>query len=213
TFEHEIVLEWARWSSVPVINGLTDLLHPCQIFCDLLTIVEKRKTYRGLKIAYVGDGNNMANTWIEAASFLDFSLSLACPKGYGPDSRILAEAQKKSARGIEVTVDPDRAVRDADVIYTDVWASMGQEKERAERKRRFKGYEVNSRLLRKAKRGALVMHCLPAHAGEEISAEVFEGPQSAVFDQAENRLHGQKTILEFLLKNHRSQAGKKARKK
>lgn len=200
TFDHKTVEEWARWSTIPIINGLTDLLHPCQIFCDLLTIVEKRGSYKGLKVAYIGDGNNVANSWLEAASLLDFSLTLACPKGYEPDARILKEANGASRRSIVVTRDPLEAVKGADVIYTDVWASMGQEKERAGRKRRFKGYQVNSRLLQRAKKSAMVMHCLPAHAGEEISAEVLEGPQSIVFDQAENRLHGQKGILEFLLK-------------
>ena len=200
TFGHETVEEWARWSTVPIINGLTDLLHPCQIFCDLLTIVEKRGNYKGLKVAYIGDGNNVANSWLEAASLLDFSLALACPKGYEPDARVLKEANRASRRSIVLTRDSFEAVEGADVIYTDVWASMGQEKERAGRKGRFKGYQVNSRLLQRAKKSAMVMHCLPAHAGEEISAEVLEGPQSIVFDQAENRLHGQKGILEFLLK-------------
>jgi ornithine carbamoyltransferase len=200
TFEQETIAEWAKWSSGPVINGLTDLLHPCQIFCDLLTIVEKRGGYRGLKVAYVGDGNNVANSWLEAASLLDFSLTLACPKGYDPDTRILAAVQRSSRRDIVILREPLDAVEGADVVYTDVWASMGQEKEKAERKRNFRRYQVDSRLVRRAKKNALVMHCLPAHAGEEISEEVLEGPQSIVFDQAENRLHGQKGILEFLLK-------------
>ena len=153
-------------------------------------------------MAYIGDGNNVANSWLEAASVLDFSLALACPKGFEPDARILKEANRASRRSIVLTRDSFEAVEGADVIYTDVWASMGQEKERAGRKRRFKGYQVNSRLLQRAKKRAMVMHCLPAHAGEEISAEVLEGPQSIVFDQAENRLHGQKGILEFLLKKN-----------
>jgi ornithine carbamoyltransferase len=200
TYAHPTVEEWARWSSVPVINGLTDLLHPCQIFCDLLTIVERRGSYKGLKLAYIGDGNNMANSWVQAASLLDFSLTLACPKEHPPDANILAEAMRDALGHIEVFLDPCEAVAGADVVYTDVWASMGQEKEREERKERFKGYQVNSELLQRAKKGALVMHCLPAHAGEEISEEVLEGSQSVVFDQAENRLHGQKAILEWLLK-------------
>ncbi len=200
TFEHETAEEWARWATIPIINGLTDLLHPCQIFCDLLTIVEKRGGYRGVKLAYIGDGNNVANSWLEAASLLDFHLTLACPAGYEPDGGIWEEA-RRSARGrVALTRDPLEAADGAEVIYTDVWASMGQEEERTERKRKFKGFQVNSRLLQKAKKNALVMHCLPAHAGEEISAEVLEGPQSIVFDQAENRLHGQKGILEFLFK-------------
>ncbi len=200
TFDQATVEEWGRWSSVPVINGLTDLLHPCQVFCDLLTIVEKRGSYKGLKIAYIGDGNNMANTWVQAAALLDIALSLACPKGYQPDAKFLAEATRGRKARIELTRDPWQAVQGSDVVYTDVWASMGQEKERKERHKRFQGYQVNTALLRRAKRGALVMHCLPAHAGEEISSEVLEGPQSVVFDQAENRLHGQKAILEWLLK-------------
>jgi ornithine carbamoyltransferase len=201
TFDHAIVEEWSGWASVPIINGLTDLLHPCQIFCDLLTIVEKKKTYRGLKVAYIGDGNNVANSWVEAASMLDFSLALACPKGYEPDAQILKEAHEKVKGRVMITQDPYEAVRRADIVYTDVWASMGQEEEREERLKTFQGYRVDAKLMQKAGENALVMHCLPAHAGEEISAEVLEGPQSIVFDQAENRLHGQKGILEFLLKN------------
>ena len=212
TFDQADVEEWARWSSVPVINGLTDLLHPCQVFCDLLTIVEKRGGYRGLKIAYIGDGNNMANTWIQAASLLDIRLSLACPKGYQPNAQILAQAARSRNR-IELVLDPRQAAQGSDVVYTDVWASMGQEKERKERMRRFRDYQVNAQVLRLAKKEALVMHCLPAHAGEEISAEVLEGPQSVVFDQAENRLHGQKAILEWLLKDSYHRGRKERREK
>jgi ornithine carbamoyltransferase len=208
TFAQEIVEEWARWSAIPVINGLTDLLHPCQVLCDLLTIVEKRGKYRGLKIAYVGDGNNMANTWLQAASMLDFSLSLACPTEYWPDYEILSSAKKKAGDRIQMTTDPLQGVRGADIIYTDTWASMGQEQEREKRLRHFEGYQVDSQLLRQAKKGAWVMHCLPAHAGEEISLEVIEGPQSIVFDQAENRLHGQKAILEYLLKKRTAKSRK-----
>jgi ornithine carbamoyltransferase len=204
TYDQATVEEWARWSSVPVINGLTDLLHPCQILCDLLTVIEKRGSYEGLKVAYIGDGNNVANTWLQAASLLDFPLALACPEGYQPDGQILAEATRNSRALIMITPFPHEAVEGADVVYTDVWASMGQEKEKEARKKKFKGYQVNSTLLQRAKKGALVMHCLPAHAGEEISAEVLEGPQSVVFDQAENRLHGQKAILEWLLKKPKS---------
>jgi ornithine carbamoyltransferase len=206
TFDQAIVEEWSRWASVPIINGLTDLLHPCQIFCDLITIVEKKKTYRRLKVAYVGDGNNVANSWVEAASMLDFSLALACPKGYEPDAQILKEAHEKVKGRVMITQDPYEAVRGADIVYTDVWASMGQEEEREERLKTFQGYRVDAKLMQKAGENALVMHCLPAHAGEEISAEVLEGPQSIVFDQAENRLHGQKGILEFLLKKSNRRA-------
>lgn len=203
TFAQETVEEWARWASVPVINGLTDLLHPCQVFCDLLTIVEAKGKYKGLKIAYVGDGNNMANTWLQAASVLDFSLALACPREYWPDKGILARAKTEAGDRVEMTTDPIQAVRGADIIYTDTWASMGQEKERGERLRRFQGFQVDADLVRQARKGARVMHCLPAHAGEEISLGVIEGPQSIVFDQAENRLHGQKAILEYLMKKNR----------
>jgi ornithine carbamoyltransferase len=213
TFEHAIVEEWARWSSVPIVNGLTDLLHPCQIFCDLLTVVEKKKTYRGLKLAYIGDGNNVANSWVEAASLLDFSLALACPKWYEPDAQILKEANGKAKGRVTVTQDPYEAVQGADIVYTDVWASMGQEEEKEERLKTFKGYQVDSKLMQKAGKDALVMHCLPAHAGEEISEEVLEGPQSVVFDQAENRLHGQKGILEFLLKTGKPQRAQRTQRK
>jgi len=212
TFDHAIVEEWSRWASVPIINGLTDLLHPCQIFCDLLTIVEKKKTYRGLKVAYIGDGNNVANSWVEAASMLDFSLALACPKWYEPDAHILKEAHEKVKGRVMITQDPHEAVRGADIVYTDVWASMGQEEEREERLKTFQGYRVDAQLMQKAGKNALVMHCLPAHAGEEISAEVLEGPQSIVFDQAENRLHGQKGILEFLLKTIQPQRAQRTQR-
>ncbi len=152
-----------------------------------------------MKIAYIGDGNNMANTWIEAASLVEIELSLACPAGYEPDPLILAEAKKKGAN-IELSTDPWRAAAQADVLYTDVWASMGQEKEKRKRLKHFQGFQINEALLRQAKKEALVMHCLPAHPGEEISAEVLNGPQSIVFDQAENRLHGQKILLAYFLK-------------
>lgn len=199
TFAHSTIEEWAQWASIPVINGLTDLLHPCQVFCDLLTILEKKGTYQGLKIAYIGDGNNMANTWIEAASLVDLNLSLACPPGYQPDAAILGEAKKNGA-AVEISTDPFSAAEKADVLYTDVWASMGQEKERKKRLQHFQGFQINDSLLRQAKKEALVMHCLPAHAGEEITLEVLNGPQSIVFDQAENRLHGQKILLAYFLK-------------
>jgi ornithine carbamoyltransferase len=212
TFDHALVEEWSRWASVPIINGLTDLLHPCQIFCDLLTIMEKKKTYRGLKIAYIGDGNNVANSWVEAASLLPFSLTLACPKWYEPDAQILKEAGERGKGRVLMTQDPFEAVRGADIVYTDVWASMGQEEEREERLKTFQGYQVNAKLMQKAGKDALVMHCLPAHAGEEISAEVLEGPQSIVFDQAENRLHGQKGILEFLLKTFQPQRSQRTQR-
>jgi len=199
TFGQEIVEEFAREASIPVINGLTDLLHPCQILGDLLTVLEKSGTYKGIKVSYVGDGNNIANSWINAAARLPFHLSLACPEGYDPDARILERGRKASAEGIDLFRDPAEAVRDADVVYTDVWASMGQEEEEACRKTVFREYQVNDALLKHAKNEVLVMHCLPAHRGDEITDEVMDGTRSVVFDQAENRLHIQKAILEILL--------------
>jgi ornithine carbamoyltransferase len=199
TFGQEIVDEFARHAESPVINGLTDLLHPCQILGDLFTILEKNGTCAGIKVAYVGDGNNVANSWINAAARLPFRLSLACPAGYEPDRAILERGMKESPEGVELLRDPAEAVRGADVVYTDVWASMGQEEEAEARKAVFRGYQVNDALLSLAKKEVLVMHCLPAHRGEEITGEVIDGPRSIVFDQAENRMHIQKAILETLL--------------
>ena len=199
TFGQDLVEEFAREASIPVINGLTDLLHPCQILGDLLTIEEKTGTYKGLRICYVGDGNNVANSWINAAARLPFHLSLACPEGYDPDSRILDRGRKAAPEGIALFRDPAEAARGADVVYTDVWASMGQEEEAESRKTVFRPYQVNNALLENAKKDVLVMHCLPAHRGEEITDEVMDGPRSIVYDQAENRLHIQKAVLETLL--------------
>ena len=199
TFAQESVEELARWASIPVINGLTDLLHPCQILADLYTIREKKGTYEGVTVAYIGDGNNVANSWIEAAGRLPFSLRLACPEGYDPDCRILDDAKALTNEGVTVFRDPFEAAQNADVLYTDVWTSMGQEAEVQERKRVFENYQVNQDLLAVAKKDAIVMHCLPAHRGEEITADVIDGPQSVVIDEAENRLHVQKAILEMLL--------------
>jgi ornithine carbamoyltransferase len=199
TFSQASVEEFARYATIPVINGLTDLLHPCQLLSDLFTITEKRGGYEGLKIAYVGDGNNMANSWINAAAKLPFHLDLACPEGYDPDSAILERGIAEAPAGVALCRDPVEAVRDADVIYTDVWVSMGQEAERAERLKRFEGYQVNQALLDRSKKDVIVMHCLPAHRGEEISTEVIDGPRSVVIDEAENRLHVQKAIMEILM--------------
>ena len=199
TFSQAAVEEFANYASIPVINGLTDLLHPCQILSDLFTIIEKRGGYEGLKIAYVGDGNNMANSWINAAAKLPFHLDLACPDGYDPDNTILKRGMAKAAAGVTLHRDPSEAVRDADVIYTDVWVSMGQEAEREERMKRFRGYQVNESLVSLARKDVIVMHCLPAHRGEEITAEVIDGPHSVIIDEAENRLHVQKAIMEILL--------------
>jgi len=199
TYAQTSVEEFARYASIPVINGLTDLLHPCQILSDLFTIQEKKGSYEGLKIAYIGDGNNIANSWIEAAARLPFRLSLACPEKYDPDSQIMSQAQTSSIEGVTVYRNPMEAAKDADVLYTDVWASMGQESEQEERKKVFKNYQINETVLKAAKKDAVVMHCLPAHRGEEITADVLDGPNSIVIDQAENRLHVQKAILEILL--------------
>ncbi|MDA8431263.1 MAG: ornithine carbamoyltransferase [Geobacteraceae bacterium] len=200
TFGQEIVEEFARYSSIPVINGLTDLFHPCQIMADLLTVIEYKHTYEGLTFAWVGDGNNMANTWIEAAAIFGFDLKLACPQGYEPDAAVLAWAQAQAPGRIQLTTDPKVAVQDADVINTDVWASMGQESEQKEREQAFAGYCLDDALLALAKPDCIVLHCLPAHRGEEISDSVIEGRNSVVWDEAENRLHIQKAIMATLIK-------------
>ena len=193
TFAHAEVEELAKYADVPVINGLTDLLHPCQILADLLTIRQHLGGIDGRKIAWIGDGNNMANSWINAAYRLGFDLTLACPEGYEPDKAILARAQ--SAAKVRVVRDPAEAVEGADVVNTDVWASMGQEDEQAIREKAFKGYIVDDALMSRAQQDAIFMHCLPAHRGEEVSASVIDGLQSVVWDEAENRLHVQKAIM------------------
>jgi len=202
TFGHEIVEEMARFAGVPVINGLTDSHHPCQVLSDLLTIQERFHRVTDLTVAWIGDGNNMANSWITAALRLDFELRLACPPGYTPDEALLAQAQK-AGRPIYLKDDPVWAVRGAQVINTDVWASMGQEDEAEARLQPFLPYQVNAELLRLAPAEAVVLHCLPAHRGEEITEEVLEGPRSVVWDQAENRLHLQKALLERLMAGHK----------
>ena len=193
TFAHAEVEELAKYADVPVINGLTDLLHPCQILADILTIRQHLGTIDGRKVAWVGDGNNMANSWINAAYRLGFDLTLACPEGYDPDASILKRAQ--SSGNVRVVRDPAEAVEGADVVNTDVWASMGQEQEQAIREKAFKGYIVDEALMSRAQQDAIFLHCLPAHRGEEVSAEVIDGPQSVVWDEAENRLHVQKAIM------------------
>jgi len=199
TYGQEIVTEFAEYSSVPVINGLTDLFHPCQIMADLQTVIEHKASYNGLKFAWVGDGNNMANTWIEAAVILGFDLTLACPKGYEPDAAVMAWARSKATSSVVLTEDPREAVRDADVLNTDVWASMGQEAEQQKREQAFKGYCLNDALLALAKPDCIVLHCLPAHRGEEITDSVIESRNSVVWDEAENRLHIQKAIMARLI--------------
>jgi ornithine carbamoyltransferase len=199
TFSHAVVLELAQHATVPVINGLSDLLHPCQVLADCLTLTEQRGSLDGLKVAFMGDGNNVVNSWLNAASKLPFSFALACPPGYEPDTGVLARARQNGAQ-ITITQSIEEAVVGADAVYTDVWTSMGQEKESAIRREAFRPYQVNAAVLALAKSDALVMHCLPAHRGEEITADVLDGPQSVVFEQAENRLHIQKAIMVWLLR-------------
>ena len=201
TFGHDLLTEFASHSSVPVINGLSDLHHPCQALGDLMTILEKKGRLKDIRIAYVGDGNNVANSLIEAASVTGMNLTIACPEGHEPDPEVLERVRAVANSEIIILREPKEAVGRADVVYTDVWVSMGQEKESKKRKERFKDYQINSKILSCAKKDAVVLHCLPAHRGEEITDEVMDGPQSAVFDQAENRLHAQKALLEMLLAN------------
>ncbi len=204
TFDHAEVEELARCATVPVINGLTDLLHPCQVLADLFTVQEALGGWEGKRVAWVGDGNNMANSWIEAAGLLGFELRLACPEGFEPDRAIFERAQARAGRGgggacLTITEVPEEAVEGAHVVNTDVWASMGQEDEAEARRNAFKGYTVDAALMKVADRRAIFLHCLPAHRGEEVTAEVIEGPQSRVWDEAENRLHVQKALLATLM--------------
>jgi ornithine carbamoyltransferase len=197
TYDHADVEELARYGSIPVINGLTDLLHPCQVLADLLTVRESLGGWDGKAVAWIGDGNNMANSWMNAAGSLGFELRLACPEGYRPNAEILARNQAKTK--IVLTADPCEAVRGAHVVTTDVWASMGQEQEQETRAKAFQGYIVDAALMRLADPSAIFLHCLPAHRGEEVSEEVLEGPQSRVWDEAENRLHVQKALMATLM--------------
>jgi ornithine carbamoyltransferase len=197
TFAHAEVEELARHATVPVINGLTDLLHPCQVMADVLTIRQHLGGYAGKRVAWIGDGNNMANSWLNAAASFGFELALACPEGYDPDPGILARA--RGLTQIQLVRDPREAIEGAHVVNTDVWASMGQEEEQAERERAFAGYQVDAALMSRADREAIFLHCLPAHRGEEVAAEVIDGPQSRVWDEAENRLHVQKAIMATLM--------------
>jgi len=199
TFGQEVVTELAQYSSVPVVNALTDLHHPCQILSDIMTVVEKKGNIEDLKIAWIGDGNNMANSWIQAAGRIGFELILACPEGYDPDPEIMAAAQKEAVKPITVTRSPEEAVAEADVINTDVWASMGQEEEAEERLAIFRPLQINAALMAKAPADAIVLHCLPAHREEEITGEVLESEQCVAFDQAENKMHMHKAILEHLI--------------
>ncbi|MBV8771121.1 MAG: ornithine carbamoyltransferase [Deltaproteobacteria bacterium] len=198
TFSHATCVELAREAKVPVINGLTDLLHPCQLMADLQTLSERYRDLRSLRIAFIGDGFNLAQSWIEAAALLHFDLRVACPAGYQPDRDFVARLEAE--RHFRFNHDPVEAVTDADVVYTDTWTSMGQEREATKRRREFQGFQVNSKLLQHARPETIVMHCLPAHRGEEITDEILDGPQSVVLEQAENRLHAQKAIMLWLLR-------------
>jgi ornithine carbamoyltransferase len=199
TFNHDTLIDFAASSSIPVVNGLSDLHHPCQALADLMTILEKKGRLKDLHLTYIGDGNNVAHSLIEAASRMGIHLTIACPEGYEPDSQIFQESKTVAKSKIKIVRDTKQAADNADVLYTDVWVSMGQEREAKEKKKKFRGYQLNNKILSYAKKDAVVLHCLPAHRGEEITDDVMDGPQSAVFDQAENRLHTQKALLEFLL--------------
>jgi ornithine carbamoyltransferase len=199
TFDQADVEELARYASVPVINGLTDLLHPCQVMADVLTMVQQFGTWEGKRVAWIGDGNNMANSWINAAYRLGFELTLACPEDYEPDPAVLQRAQSEGSSPVRVVRDPMEAATDAHVVTTDVWASMGQEEEQQVRARAFAGYSVGASLMARAARDAIFLHCLPAHRGEEVAASVIDGPQSRVWDEAENRLHVQKALMAILM--------------
>lgn len=202
TFSHQEVLDLAQYASIPVINGLTDLLHPCQVLADLMTIQEHKGQLAGLKMAYIGDGNNMAHSLMFGGAKMGLHVVIASPEGYKPDPKIVALAQddaKANGGLVEVIDDPMEAVKGADVLYTDVWASMGQEAEINERIQAFKGYQINAESIKLAHSSSIVLHCLPAHRGEEITDEVIEGSHSVVFDEAENRLHAQKAIMALLM--------------
>ena len=199
TFDHSLVEEFAQNSTIPVINALTDSFHPCQILSDIMTIIEHKGGYKNIKIAWVGDGNNVANSWVNAASVLGFDLRLACPDGHAIRQDIIANSGADTMANIEFTNDPREAVKNADVVYTDVWASMGEEAELEGRLAAFEGFQVNENLLAGAKSDVLVLHCLPAHRGEEISEQVLEAKGAAFWDQAENKRHMHKAILESLI--------------
>lgn len=202
TFKHQDVVDLARFGSIPVINGLTDLLHPCQVLTDLFSIYEKKRTLQGLKLAYIGDGNNMAHSLLNGCSKVGMNVAIAAPEGYEPLDEIVAGAKENAEvfnSEVLITNDPVEAVKNADIVYTDVWASMGQEKEAEERKKKFMPYQVTSSLVKNAKEDYLFMHCLPAHRGEEVTADVIDSKHSIVFDEAENRLHTQKAVMALVM--------------
>jgi ornithine carbamoyltransferase len=199
TYEQEKLEEWARFATIPIINGLTDLHHPCQILSDLFTVTEKRGKLKGLKLVYIGDGNNIAHSIMEGGAKMGMQVVIASPKKFMPDPEVVRQAQgtaKKSGGTVSILTDPLKAAEGADVLYTDVWVSMGKEGEKRKRAREFKPYQINQKLVERAKSDVLVMHCLPAHRGEEITADVMEGPHSVIFSQADNRLPMQQAILE-----------------
>ena len=198
-FDHIHMINLAEHASVPVINGLTDYNHPCQIMADIFTVMEHRKNLKNIKIVYIGDGNNVANSWINLASKMPMHLVLCSPSGYEPDQKTMDNANNAGISRIELLTNPKAAIKNADVVYTDVWASMGMEAEARARRKVFLPYQVNSELMAYAGKNALVMHCLPAHRGDEITDDVIDGPQSIVFDEAENRMHVQKAIIVRLL--------------
>lgn len=202
TFDHQDVVDLATFGSIPIINGLTDLHHPCQVLADLFTILEKKRTLQGLKLAYIGDGNNMAHSLLHGCAKVGMNISIASPSGYTPLDSVVAESQKDAkymGSTIEILNDPIAAVKDADIVYTDVWASMGQEKEAQERKAKFMKYQINPALVKHAKDDYLFMHCLPAHRGDEVVNEVIDSANSVVFDEAENRLHVQKAVMALVM--------------
>jgi ornithine carbamoyltransferase len=198
TMKHETVEQLAQHATVPVINALTDLLHPCQIMADVFTLIEKGLFSNQTKISFIGDGNNVVNSWLELAEKIPFHFVIGCPKGYEPNRAILARAQSAGVSTIEIVHDPVEAARGSDVLYTDVWVSMGQEEEKLARQKAFAGFQINDQLLSVAGKNCVVMHCLPAHRGEEITADVLDGRRSIALDEAENRLHVQKGIMAFL---------------
>lgn len=202
TFKHSDVEDLAKHGNIPIINGLTDLMHPCQILADLLTVYEHKGTLKGLKMAYVGDGNNVANSLLHGCAKVGMNIAVATPKGFECDAQIVEDAKKvanSTGAKIVITQDPAEAMKDADVIYTDTWVSMGQESEKEQRIKTFMPYQVNSELMSKAKQDAIFLHCLPAYRGYEVTEDIIDGPQSVIFDEAENRLHAQKAVMAILM--------------
>jgi ornithine carbamoyltransferase len=200
TFAHTRVEQFADHSTIPVINGLSNIHHPCQVLADVMTIYEKKRSIKNLKVAFIGDGNNVCNSLIEAAALMEFNLTIACPEGFEPDAEILEHSRTNARSEIIILRDPREAAGMADAVYTDVWVSMGQEKESDSKKAKFKAYQINDKLLACSKKDVMVLHCMPAHRGEEITDDILDGPNSVVFDQAENRLYTQKALMESLIR-------------